>query len=91
MADEAAVVILANTDQEARDYGRTVRTSQWCKVIPISSEAQEYDLYGHAGLPFDVVPGTTYQPWHMKRLRHHIEYKRIVPRRRIVMKDGVYL
>ena len=91
MADEAHVVILADTDEVAREYGKRVRSSSWCKVIPISSAAQEYDLYGHEGLPFDVVPGTTYQPWHMNRLQHHMEYKRIIPRRRIVMKDGVYL
>lgn len=88
--DEAHIVVLADTDEAAIAYGKKIRASSWWKVIPISAAAQEYDLYGHIGLPFDVVPSTAYQPWHMQRLQHHIAYKRIVPRRKIVMKDGAY-
>lgn len=83
MADEAAIVVLANDDETAIAYGKTRRTSQWCKIIPLTRYAQHYDLYGHAGLPFYVAPGTVVQDWHITHLQRHIDYGRIVPQQKL--------
>lgn len=80
----SSLVVLAATNELARQHADNILNgrTRTVEIIGISQRADIYALYGRSKLPFDVMPKTPFQPWHLD-LKHHIAWGRIVPVRQL--------
>lgn len=81
------IAILADTEELAVQYGSAKRSNREIVIIVLWRRAELYNLYGKAGIPFDVVPGTRVQPWHVEVVQH-VMYERLVPMRDLRISDS---
>lgn len=58
--------------------GRTIEVPRGLKLISLHQRSELYLLFGKFGMPFDIVPETTVEPWH-QQLRSHVRAGRLRP------------
>lgn len=59
------LVIVADTEERAIEYGARIHRVHRGTVLPLTSRADTYQLWGLRGVPLDIVPGTLVEGWHL--------------------------